>query len=101
MLHVRTTRRDCTRPRSLLSPAWRASCFVPLRSVLYRRPANHNNVWFAESLRFVKQNRDEPFLLYLSLNAAHCPYVVVDGAHCTEVEVLNNEPERQAQWCHG
>ena len=34
------------------------------------------DVWFAEALRFVQENRDKPFFLYLSLNAPHSPYIV-------------------------
>ena len=34
------------------------------------------DIWFAESLRFIKENRDRPFFLYLSLNAPHSPYIV-------------------------
>ena len=34
------------------------------------------DIWFAESLRFVKENKDRPFFLYLSLNAPHSPYIV-------------------------
>lgn len=34
------------------------------------------DVWFEESLRFVEQNRDQPFFLYLATNAPHGPYLV-------------------------
>ncbi|MCM2369583.1 arylsulfatase [Aporhodopirellula aestuarii] len=34
------------------------------------------DVWFREGLRFVEQNRDKPFFLYLPLNAPHGPYRV-------------------------
>jgi len=31
------------------------------------------DVWFREALRFVEENRDRPFFLYLPLNAPHTP----------------------------
>ncbi|MFC5050459.1 arylsulfatase [Rubritalea spongiae] len=34
------------------------------------------DVFFQESLRFVKENKDKPFFLYLPLNAPHGPYHV-------------------------
>jgi arylsulfatase A-like enzyme/glucose/arabinose dehydrogenase/azurin len=34
------------------------------------------DVWFAESIRFVEQNRDKPFFLYIAPNAPHGPYRV-------------------------
>ncbi|SMP75510.1 Arylsulfatase A [Neorhodopirellula lusitana] len=34
------------------------------------------DVWFREGLRFVEQNKDKPFFLYLALNAPHGPYRV-------------------------
>ena len=34
------------------------------------------DVWFAESMRFVEENREKPFFLYLALNAPHSPYKV-------------------------
>lgn len=34
------------------------------------------DVWFRESIRFVENNRDQPFFLYLALNAPHGPYFV-------------------------
>ncbi|MDF7824769.1 arylsulfatase [Pontiellaceae bacterium B12227] len=34
------------------------------------------DVFFREALRFVEQNKEKPFFLYLSLNAPHSPYRV-------------------------
>ncbi|RMG00777.1 MAG: N-acetylgalactosamine 6-sulfate sulfatase (GALNS), partial [Planctomycetota bacterium] len=34
------------------------------------------DVWFREALRFVEQNRERPFFLYLATNAPHGPYRV-------------------------
>ena len=34
------------------------------------------DVWFRESLRFVEENKEKPFFLYLALNAPHGPYHV-------------------------
>jgi arylsulfatase A-like enzyme len=34
------------------------------------------DVWFAESMRFLEDNRDHPFFLYLATNAPHGPYRV-------------------------
>lgn len=34
------------------------------------------DVWFAESMRFIKENQDKPFFLYLAPNAPHGPYRV-------------------------
>lgn len=33
-------------------------------------------VWFAESMRFVEENKESPFFLYLATNAPHGPYRV-------------------------
>jgi arylsulfatase A-like enzyme len=34
------------------------------------------DIWFAESIRFVEENQDKPFFLYLATNAPHGPYLV-------------------------
>jgi len=34
------------------------------------------DVWFAEGMRFIEQNKDKPFFLYLATNAPHSPYRV-------------------------
>ncbi|MCH1407472.1 MAG: arylsulfatase [Verrucomicrobiales bacterium] len=34
------------------------------------------DVWFREGMRFVEENKEEPFFLYLALNAPHGPYRV-------------------------
>ena len=34
------------------------------------------DVWFREGIRFVEENKDKPFFLYLALNAPHGPYRV-------------------------
>ena len=34
------------------------------------------DVWFREGMRFVEDNKDRPFFLYLALNAPHGPYRV-------------------------
>ena len=34
------------------------------------------NVWFREGMRFIDENKDQPFFLYLALNAPHGPYRV-------------------------
>ncbi len=34
------------------------------------------DVWFEETIRFIEENRDSPFFLYLSTNAAHAPFHV-------------------------
>ena len=34
------------------------------------------DVWFREATRFVEENRDKPFFLYLPLNAPHTPLIV-------------------------
>ncbi|WP_442506759.1 arylsulfatase [Novipirellula sp. SH528] len=34
------------------------------------------DVWFREGIRFVQENKDKPFFLYLALNAPHGPYLV-------------------------
>ncbi len=36
------------------------------------------DVWFQEGLRFIEENRDKPFFLYLAPNAPHGPYRVPD-----------------------
>jgi len=37
------------------------------------------DVWFREATRFVEQNRNKPFFLYLSTNAPHGPYHVPES----------------------
>ena len=34
------------------------------------------DVWFREGVRFIEENREKPFFLYLALNAPHGPYRV-------------------------
>ena len=34
------------------------------------------DVWFSEGMRFVEENKEKPFFLYLALNAPHGPYRV-------------------------
>ena len=34
------------------------------------------DIWFKEGLRFIEENKDKPFLLYLATNAPHGPYRV-------------------------
>ena len=34
------------------------------------------DVWFAEATRFIEENKEKPFFLYLPLNAPHSPYIV-------------------------
>ena len=34
------------------------------------------DVWFREGMRFIKENKEQPFFLYLALNAPHGPYRV-------------------------
>lgn len=34
------------------------------------------DIWFREGMRFVEENRNDPFFLYLALNAPHGPYRV-------------------------
>ena len=34
------------------------------------------DIWFREGLRFIEENREKPFFLYLPLNAPHTPIVV-------------------------
>lgn len=34
------------------------------------------DVWFAEGMRFIEENRESPFFLYLATNAPHGPYRV-------------------------
>ncbi len=36
------------------------------------------DVWFREALRFIEQNRDRPFFVYLATNAPHGPYLVAE-----------------------
>jgi arylsulfatase A-like enzyme len=34
------------------------------------------DVWFEESIRFIEENKENPFFLYLATNAPHGPYLV-------------------------
>ena len=36
------------------------------------------DVWFADALRFIEENKDRPFFVYLSTNAPHGPYLVAE-----------------------
>jgi len=36
------------------------------------------NVWFDETIRFIKKNKNKPFFCYLATNAPHHPYNVAD-----------------------
>ena len=36
------------------------------------------DVWFAEAMKFIEENRDRPFFCYLATNAPHAPYLVAD-----------------------
>ncbi|TWT84590.1 Arylsulfatase precursor [Planctomycetes bacterium CA13] len=36
------------------------------------------DVWFQEGMRFIEENKDKPFFLYLPTNAPHGPYLVPD-----------------------
>ena len=36
------------------------------------------DVWFREGFRFIEENKDKPFFLYLPTNAPHGPYLVPD-----------------------
>lgn len=36
------------------------------------------DVWFREGIRFIEENKSEPFFLYLPTNAPHGPYLVPD-----------------------
>jgi len=36
------------------------------------------DVWFRESLEFIKNNRDKPFFAYIATNAPHGPFLVSD-----------------------
>ena len=36
------------------------------------------DVWFREGMRFIEENKDKPFFLYLPTNAPHGPYFVPD-----------------------
>ncbi|MBD3185100.1 sulfatase-like hydrolase/transferase [Candidatus Poribacteria bacterium] len=37
------------------------------------------DVWFREAMKFIEQNKDEPFFCYLSTNAPHGPFNVDDS----------------------
>ena len=39
-------------------------------------PGYCTDVWFAEAMRFIEKNREQPFFLYLATNAPHGPYRV-------------------------
>ena len=36
------------------------------------------DVWFSEALKFIEDNRDRPFLCFMTPNAPHSPYIVDD-----------------------
>jgi len=46
------------------------------------KPVAHDgyctDVWFAEAMKFVAENRERPFFCYLSTNAPHSPYLVAE-----------------------
>ncbi|TMU57289.1 arylsulfatase [Flagellimonas algicola] len=51
------------------------------------------DVWFKEGLKFLDQKRDSPFLMYLSLNAAHGPFNVPQEY----AEMYNSAPLTEIQ----
>ena len=49
------------------------------------------DVWFREGMRFINQNKDNPFFLYIATNAPHGPYRVdPKWAEPYKVEGVNN-----------
>ncbi|MGB0372747.1 MAG: arylsulfatase [Opitutales bacterium] len=34
------------------------------------------DIWFAEGMQFIKENKDRPFFAYISTNAPHAPFIV-------------------------
>ncbi|MBM4081115.1 MAG: arylsulfatase, partial [Planctomycetes bacterium] len=46
------------------------------------KPVAHDgyctDVWFAEAMKFIEENRERPFFCYLSTNAPHSPYLVAE-----------------------
>jgi len=54
------------------------------------------DVWFEESIKFVKEHRDHPFFLYLATNAPHFPYIVDD--RYAEPFLKTDMPEKLARF---
>ena len=49
------------------------------------------DVWFREGMRFINQNKDNPFFLYIATNAPHGPYRVdPEWAEPYKIEGVNN-----------
>ncbi|MDP4776874.1 MAG: sulfatase-like hydrolase/transferase, partial [Opitutales bacterium] len=51
------------------------------------------DVWFREGMRFMEENKDKPFFLYLPLNAPHTP-IIVGEEWSKPYEDLVDEPIR-------
>jgi arylsulfatase A-like enzyme len=37
------------------------------------------DIWFGESMRFMKENKEKPFLIYLASNTPHSPYHIAEN----------------------
>ena len=46
------------------------------------------DIWFDNAIKFIKQNKDDPFFVYLSLNAPHAPYLAPEE----NVEMYRDNP---------
>jgi len=54
------------------------------------------DVWFEEAIKFIEQNKDRPFFLYLTTNAPHGPYNVAEKYSKPYMD--KGVPERQARF---
>ena len=51
------------------------------------------DVWFAEASKFIDDNREQPFFVYLSTNAPHGPFIV-DKAYSDQYSELPNPTDK-------
>ncbi|MEA1876913.1 MAG: arylsulfatase, partial [Bacteroidota bacterium] len=49
-----------------------------------------NTVWFTEAMKFIKENRDNPFFCYVSTNVPHAP-LLVDSAYSQPYKAMVSE----------
>ena len=61
--------------------------------VLERFEGYCTDIWFREGMRFMEENKDKPFFLFLPLNAPHTP-IIVDEEYSKPYEDLVDEPIR-------
>ncbi|WP_347840762.1 arylsulfatase [uncultured Draconibacterium sp.] len=55
------------------------------------------DVWFSEAMKFIEENKDEPFFIYLPTNAPHSP-LIVDEKYAAPYKALEGEKIQSANY---